>query len=138
MKNSMLIIPFIALGAMGFTADVSENTYLKPSTTAIQKMQDDPLMAAMNKMMKEMHAQQMKGNTDLDFAKMLRIHHQGALDMAKVEVEQGKDAVMKNIAQKIIDSQTKEAAQLDQLIPTLQSDAKNTTLCARLPALEKR
>lgn len=127
MKNFMLMIPFIALGAMGFTANVNVTAYSTASGSAVHtvQMQNDPLMAATNKMMKEMHAQPMKGNADFDFATMLRTHHQGAIDMAKVEVQQGKDAAMKQMAQKIIDAQTKEVAQLDQLIPTLQSGAKN-------------
>ncbi|MBB5395020.1 MULTISPECIES: DUF305 domain-containing protein [Mucilaginibacter] len=132
MKTSIVMIPLFALGATGMNAEMAMNgrlmsSHYYPTTdvSMLAQMQGDPLMEAMNKMMKEMHAQQMKGNIDLDFATMLRIHHMGAIDMAKVEVQQGKDAVMKSLAQKIVDAQTKEVTELDQLIPTLQSGNKN-------------
>lgn len=79
----------------------------------------------MNNMMKEMHALPMKGNVDLDFASMLRLHHRGAIDMSRIEVQQGKDAVMKKMAQKIIDKQSKEISQLDQLIASMENAPKN-------------
>lgn len=48
------------------------------------------------------------GNADKDFAMMMIPHHQGAIDMAEVELKHGKDPVMKEMAQKIIDAQKKE------------------------------
>lgn len=40
------------------------------------------------------------------------IHHQGAIDMARIELEHGKDPDLKAMAQKVIDEQTKEIQQL--------------------------
>jgi uncharacterized protein (DUF305 family) len=37
-------------------------------------------------------------------------HHQGAVDMAKVELEHGTDPELRKLAQDIIDSQQKEIA----------------------------
>ncbi len=55
----------------------------------------------------------MSGDTDKDFAMMMKTHHQQALDMAKAEVEHGKSAELKAMAQKMIKDQTKEIAKLD-------------------------
>lgn len=128
MKTTFLLIPMLTLGVAGST--IHNDLFLSiPAASPVMantvKQQNDPLMESMNKMMKQMHGQQMTGKVDLDFASMLRIHHMGAIDMAKVEVQQGKDAEMKSLAQKIVDAQTKEVAELDQLIPTLQNGAKN-------------
>lgn len=59
--------------------------------------------------------QQMKptGDTDRDFAMMMRMHHQQALDMARAEIEHGKSTELKAIARKIVKDQTKEIAQFD-------------------------
>jgi len=122
MKKIMLMIPFLAVGAMGMKAD---RTIVPTLTTVSIQMQGDALMAATKKMMQAMHAQPKKGNADLDFAAMLKIHHQGAIDMAKIELQQGKDATMKAMAQNITDKQTKEIAELAQLITSLQSAPKN-------------
>ena len=71
-------------------------------------------MAAMSKMQAEMQAMKMSGNTDHDFAMMMRSHHQGAIDMAKIELAQGTDKQMKQMAQKMVTEQTKEIAKLDK------------------------
>ena len=67
------------------------------------------MMGGMEKM------QQMKptGDTDKDFAMMMKMHHQQAIDMAKPEIEHGKSAEMKAMARKIVKDQTKEISQLD-------------------------
>jgi uncharacterized protein (DUF305 family) len=61
------------------------------------------LMAAHDKMMKSM-AMTPSGNIDMDFAMMMVPHHQG---MAEVELMHGKDAAMKEMAQKIIEAPKK-------------------------------
>ena len=68
----------------------------------------------MMKGMKEMDVMPMTGDTDRDFAAMMRIHHQGAVDMAQAELQHGKDATMRGMAKKIIDSQKKEIKEFDQ------------------------
>ncbi|GAA4919860.1 hypothetical protein GCM10023313_24440 [Mucilaginibacter defluvii] len=117
----------LALGVAGFTTQntISPFDHGALIITAPAAIQSDPLMESMNKMMKQMHAQQMKGNVDYDFASMLKAHHQGAIDMARIELQQGKDASMKKMAQKILTKQTKEVAQLNQLIAKLQNSTKN-------------
>ena len=58
---------------------------------------------------------QMKGTGDLDkdFAMMMRMHHQQAVEMAKIEAQNGKSAELKAMANKMIADQQKEIAQLD-------------------------
>lgn len=50
----------------------------------------------------------MNGNPDHDFAAMMIPHHQGAIDMAKVELLYGKDPVLRRLAQEIIVTQGSE------------------------------
>ncbi len=69
---------------------------------------------SMDGMQEKMGAMQMSDNVDHDFAMMMRVHHQGALDMAQVELDKGKDPVMRGMAKKIIASQKKELAQFDR------------------------
>ena len=71
----------------------------------------------MKTMMKDMSGKMtsmpMSGDPDVDFAMMMRIHHQGAIDMANAELSGGKDAQMKKMAKAIIAAQKKEIAQFD-------------------------
>ncbi len=74
----------------------------------------------MKSMMKEnnekMAAVPMTGNADVDFAQMMRIHHQGAIDMAKSLLRDGKDPQMLKMAKDIISAQKKEIAVLDAFL----------------------
>lgn len=64
----------------------------------------------------KMSSMQMTGNADMDFAMMMRIHHQGAIDMAEVELRDGKAPEMRKMAKDIIAAQKKEIAQLDRFL----------------------
>jgi uncharacterized protein (DUF305 family) len=72
-----------------------------PSTSAYR--------AAMESMMKAMETPY-TGNADHDFVTGMLPHHQGAVDMAKIELQYGRDPALKNLARSIIASQTKEQA----------------------------
>ncbi len=74
----------------------------------------DAMKHSMMAGMDSMQTMPMSGETDKDFAMMMKVHHQQALDMAQVELDQGKSPAMKAMARKIISAQKKEIAQLDQ------------------------
>lgn len=69
---------------------------------------------SMMKGMKEMQGMKPSGNMDRDFAMMMRHHHVQAMEMAQYELTHGKDAKMREMAQKILDSQKKEIAEFDE------------------------
>ena len=56
----------------------------------------------------------MSGDTDKDFAMMMKMHHQKGVEMAQMELDHGKSPAMKAMAKKIIAAQNKEIAQFDQ------------------------
>ena len=64
--------------------------------------------------MQKMNSMKPTGDTDNDFAMMMKMHHQQALDMAQLELDQGKSPEMKAMAKKIIAAQKKEIAEFDQ------------------------
>jgi Domain of unknown function (DUF305) len=65
--------------------------------------------AAMSKMMSAMEAKP-TGDIDRDFVAMMAPHHQGAIDMAVLELRYGKNEQLRRIAQEIIVSQMQEIA----------------------------
>ncbi len=52
------------------------------------------------------------GNSDVDFAKGMIAHHEGAIAMSKVVLEYGKDAEMRKLAEAIIAAQGPEIEQM--------------------------
>lgn len=67
--------------------------------------------AANDRMHKDMSIK-FSGDADIDFFKGMIPHHQGAIDMAKVVLQHGKDPETKKMAEDIIAAQEKEIAQM--------------------------
>ena len=71
------------------------------------------------------------GNPDHDFANAMIPHHQGAVDMAKIELLYGRDPVLRRMAQEIIVSQQQEIAVMQRRIDAMPS--RSTTSSATPP-----
>ncbi len=65
--------------------------------------------AAMTRMMNDMAAKP-TGDIDRDFVAMMSPHHQGAIDMAVIELRYGRNEQLRRIAQEIIVEQMQEIA----------------------------
>ena len=72
-----------------------------------------PMMTDMNDKMMGMKS---SGNADVDFAVMMKIHHQGAVTMAEAQLQNGKDGQMRAMAKDIIRAQKKEIAVFDKFL----------------------
>jgi uncharacterized protein (DUF305 family) len=70
------------------------------------------LMAGMDQTQKDMMAGAMAKDIDVAFYCAMIPHHQGAINMAKAELQYGDDAEAKAMAQKVIDAQEKEIAEM--------------------------
>ncbi len=64
----------------------------------------------MEEMNKAMTGAPMTGDPDRDFVTMMMPHHQGAIDMARIYLRDGKDPAIRRMAQKIMKDQEKEIA----------------------------
>jgi uncharacterized protein (DUF305 family) len=74
---------------------------------------DQKFLAEMNHSMMRMHsamAVSPSGDIDADFVAMMVPHHQGAIDMAQIELRYGRNEQLRRIAQEIIVDQQQEIA----------------------------
>ncbi|WP_348644660.1 DUF305 domain-containing protein [Starkeya sp. ORNL1] len=79
------------------------------ATTAAASPSTDAFEKASARMHQDM-TMSYTGDSDIDFAQGMIPHHQGAIDMAKVELQYGKDREMKKVAGEIIKAQEREIA----------------------------
>ena len=86
--------------------------YKVPATNAKDAHAHGEMTETMDKMMKQMGESKMTGNVDKDFAMMMIPHHEAAVTMSGDELSHGKNLALKKMAQKILEDQTKEIADL--------------------------
>jgi uncharacterized protein (DUF305 family) len=98
-SKTLLALALIAAPALALAAD---------NAAAVK----DAMMMAHHKMMAAMDQTQPTGDADKDFVLMMMPHHQGAIDMAKVELQYGKDEKLRAMAQDIIQAQEAEIAEM--------------------------
>lgn len=90
--------------------------FLAISTPALSLMSSDRTPAdvaferAMTSMQTAMERVHLTGNPDADFAALMISHHQGAIEMAKVELLHGTNPRLRRLAQEIIVTQRSEIA----------------------------
>ena len=92
----------------------SSSATMPPDHMKKGMMGADDMKKSMMAGMDGMQKMPMTGDVDKDFAMMMKMHHQQAVDMAQMELANGKSPVMKVMAKNIISAQKKEIAQFDK------------------------
>jgi uncharacterized protein (DUF305 family) len=99
---------FLLSGGSVFAEDMKG---MKMSMKPAASPADKAFAASMKTMMADMNVKP-TGRPDKDFALMMIPHHQGAIDMAKVELQYGTDPELRQLATDIVAAQEKEIAQM--------------------------
>lgn len=125
MKNKIVIAIVLFVGAYFMqscnksTNDMSGN---EMDSSMPHMPQNDSMnsgkMQSMSSMMDKMKDMKMTGDFDLDFANMMIMHHQAAVDMSQVEIVEGTDEKIITMAKNIITAQNAEIGQLRDFIKT--------------------
>ena len=108
--GSAVVIMFAAC-----TKSNDNNQYLQPHNANL-------MMDTMHAIMGRMESIKMTNDPEIDFATMMMMHHEGAINMANVELKSGSNDSLKRTAQKIITEQQTEIQQFETILSTLTVD----------------
>jgi uncharacterized protein (DUF305 family) len=94
------------------------------SRDASSSIPNDDFGGLMNRAMERMHVGMhvdLTGDPDRDFVRMMIPHHQGAVDMALVELRYGRDPRLRRLAQAIVVEQKQEIQVMNLYLPASPS-----------------
>lgn len=66
--------------------------------------------------LRAMQAIKLSGDVDRDFAMMMRLHHQQAVEMGQFQLRHGKSPELRTLAQDIVNAQRREIEQLEKYL----------------------
>lgn len=119
MKKTILLV---TLTAMSFMVSCSEDDNTATRGVQLQAHDDNEMMDTMHTMMDAMAAMEMTHDTDVDFAAMMIMHHEGAIAMAGLELQEGSNAEIKAVAEGIIAAQQQEIQELEGILAGISAD----------------
>ena len=96
--------------------------------TLAQQSASNTMMESMQSGMKQMMSMKMSGDPDHDFATMLGMHHQSAVEMADLEIKQGTNAQVKALASRIKSTNQKEIKELTAFLSSHQPQSSSSKL----------
>ncbi len=117
--RQVLLLAGVLLGAPAAAQTPPEDTSppLPRAHTSIAPSVATPSTAAYDAALDKMHRAldiPFTGDTDRDFVAVLIAQHQGAVDLAKVELQHGRDPQTRKLAQDIITARQQDIAALRQ------------------------
>lgn len=113
---------------LAISCNSNESTTAKTEATGANTEQTkdidkSPFSVMMSKSMQEMMQMQMTNDPDHDFASMMKMHHQLAVEMAQHVLKNGQDGMIKGMAQMMITKQQGEIEGFDKFLSSHQPGA---------------
>jgi uncharacterized protein (DUF305 family) len=125
MKTITLICVGIILGLSSCKNKKEDAIVISPPTQPGHT--ENKMMNEVHTMMNIMDTMNMSGDPDTHFAKMMKMHHQGAINMSNIVLSEGKDTTIKRIAQSMKMMQMAEITNLNNFLSAHIPHAANMT-----------
>lgn len=116
MKNllALALTAMIAIGGVAY----ADGDHASHGAAAAADSEATKAFKAANMKMHEGMEVAFTGDVDVDFVKGMIPHHQGAIDMAEVQLKYGRDAQTRKWAEEIISAQKREIAEMQAWLKT--------------------
>lgn len=112
MKNTAFVFGCAVL--IAFTACKKDNV----ANLTLQSHDNNRMMDSMHAVMSRMDAMSKTNDPEIDFPRMMIMHHQAAINMGNVQRQEGKNDSLKRFSQKMINAQQMEIQELSSILAT--------------------
>ncbi|RPD43460.1 DUF305 domain-containing protein [Paracnuella aquatica] len=110
MKNTLFVLGCSIVLAL--TACEKEDA----TDLVLQSHDNNRMMDSMHAMMDRMHGMTMTNDPEIDFPRMMIMHHQGAINMGNVQIQDGENDSLKRFSRKMITAQQMEIQELSTIL----------------------
>jgi len=118
---------FLSMFALGLLILTTIGCNNDDSDVKIQPHDQNTFMTIMHQMMDRMDSMPKTKDADHDYAMMMRMHHQAAIQMANQVISNGDNAQIKSIAQDMIQKQQAEINEFTSFLNSHQSQPQSTS-----------
>ncbi len=124
MKAALVILAALIIFSYGCGNNSNMEKETENHDMSKMDAKKNSMMESMETMNTKMMGMQMTNNPDKDFAGMMKIHHQGAINMANIEMAEGKNNELLKMAAKIKQDQNAEIIQFEKFL----TDTKDNSI----------
>ena len=116
MKATLIVLAVLITFSYGCSNNSNTEKVTEKHDMSKMDGKKNSMMESMETMNTKMMGMQMTNNPDKDFAGMMKIHHEGAINMANIEIAEGKNNELLKMAAKMKQDQNAEIIQFEKFI----------------------
>lgn len=124
MKATLIVLAVLITFSYGCSNNSNTEKVTEKHDMSKMDGKKNSMMESMETMNTKMMGMQMTNNPDKDFAGMMKIHHEGAINMANIEIAEGKNNELLKMAAKMKQDQNAEIIQFEKFLTDTKDNSK--------------
>ena len=132
MKATLIVLAVMITLSYGCSNNSNTEKEIEKHDMSKMDGKKNSMMESMETMNTKMMGMQMTNNPDKDFAGMMKIHHEGAINMVNIEIAEGKNNELLKMAAKMKQDQNAEIIQFEKFLTDTKDNSKREGFGAEL------